>query len=129
MEDEKVARAHEIGVNIAKAAMDIASAKYVGDSGICPHCHSRNFYLDDAAQAICCLCGIKGELKIANGKISFEFPETQLEHAHDTISGKLLPMDDIKKMEEANLASRKSDEYKARVEKYKALITASKPEK
>ena len=130
MEDEKVARAHEIGVNLAKAAMDIESAKYMGDSGICPHCHSRNFYLDnDAAEAICCLCGIKGELKIANGKISFEFPESQIEHAHDTISGKLLHMDDIKKMEEANLASRKSDEYKSRVKKYRAFITASKPER
>ena len=84
---------------------------------------------NNAAEAICCLCGIKGELKIANGKISFEFPETQLEHAHDTISGKLLHMDDVKKKEEANLAIRKSDEYKTRVEKYKAFIRASKPDR
>ncbi|MCF8094947.1 MAG: flavodoxin family protein [Desulfobacteraceae bacterium] len=129
MEDEKVARAHEIGVNLAKAARDIESAEYKGDPGICPHCHSRNFYLNNnASEAICCLCGIKGEIKNTDGKISFVFPEEQLEHAHDTISGKKIHMDDIKKNEDALMASRKSQEYKARVEKYRNFINASKPE-
>ena len=129
MEDEKVARAHQIGVNLAKAARDIESAEYMGEAGICPHCHSRNFYLNNnAAEAICSSCGIKGELKIADGKISFVFPEKQIEHAHDTIPGKFLHADDIKKNEGAFMEMRKSDEFKARVGKYKAFITASKPE-
>jgi hypothetical protein len=129
MEDEKVARAHQIGVNLAKAALDIESAKYMGEAGICPHCHSRNFYLNNnAAEAICSSCGIKGELKIASGKISFEFPETQLELAHDSIPGKLHHMDDVKKLEENFMAISKSDEFKARAGKYKDFITISKPE-
>ncbi len=130
MEDEKVARAHQIGVNLAKAAQNIDAATYQGEPGICPHCHCRNFYLNDqASEAICCLCGIKGELKIVDGKVSFEFPEEQLKHAHDTLSGKLLHGDDIKRNEETNMVARRTDEYKNRVEKYKAFIAATKPGK
>lgn len=129
MEDKKVARAHQIGVNLAKAAMEIESAKYMGEEGICPHCHSRNFYLsNNAAEAICSSCGITGQLKIADGKISFEFPEAQLELAHNTIPGKLHHMDDVKKIEENFMKIQKSDDFKARVEKYRMFISASKPE-
>lgn len=130
MDDEKVARAHQIGVNLAKAAGDIESARYMGEAGICPHCHSRNFYLNNkASEAICCLCGIKGELKITGGNIAFVFPEEQIEHAHDTISGKFHHADDIKENEGAFMAARKTDEFKARAEKYKTFITATQPEK
>lgn len=128
MDDEKVARAHQIGVNLAKAAMEIESAKYMGEEGICPHCHSRNFYLRNNAEAICSSCGITGQLKISDGKLSFEFPETQLELAHNTIPGKLHHMDDVRKIEENFMTIRKSDEFRARVEKYKMFISASKPE-
>ncbi|MGD9210031.1 MAG: flavodoxin family protein [Desulfobacteraceae bacterium] len=128
MEDEKVAKAHQIGVNIAKAAQDYNSAAYMGDAGVCPHCHSRNFYLNNqAAEAICCLCGIKGELQVTDGKITFSFPQEQLEHAHDTLTGKFHHMDDIKKNEGANMAMRKTEEYKSRVANYKAFIAPSKP--
>jgi len=130
MEDEKVARAHQIGINLAQAATDIESAKYMGEAGICPHCHSRNFYLNNnPAETICSSCGITGELKITDGNISFVFPETQLEHAHDTIPGKLHHMDDVKKLEGKFMSIRKTDEFKSRVEKYKTFITASKPER
>ena len=130
MEDDKVARAHQIGVNLAKAATDIASAKYMGDAGICPHCHSRNFYLNnDAAEAICSSCGITGTIRIADGKIAFEFPEAQLELAHNTIPGKLHHMDDVKEIEGKFMAICKTDAFKARVAKYKSFITASTPEK
>jgi hypothetical protein len=65
MEDEKVARAREIGINLAKAAKDISSAAYKSEPGICPHCHSRNFFLNDSSsEAICCLSDIIGEIKV-----------------------------------------------------------------
>lgn len=128
MEDEKVARAHEIGVNLAKAAADMEHAEYLGDKGVCPHCHNRNFYLnDDATQAICCLCGIEGEVKVTDGRISFAFPEEQVPHAHNTMSGKFMHADDIKENEGKLIESKKSDAYKARQEVYKAFISASLP--
>ncbi|MCR3758954.1 NAD(P)H-dependent oxidoreductase [Clostridium felsineum] len=130
MEDERVKRVHQIGVNIANAAKDIANASYQGEDGVCPHCHSRNFFLDgNSTHAICCVCGIEGDVKIVDGKVKFEFPKEQLEHAHDSLSGKILHCHDIGK-NLANTANlKKSDEYKNRVEKYKNFIIATKREK
>lgn len=129
MEDDKVSRVHQIGVNLAEAAKDIASASFQGKPGVCPHCNSRNFYLNDnSSEAICCQCGIIGEIKVVNGKIVFEFPEEQLEHAHDTLSGKLIHAGDIQNNESTNMESRNSDEYKNRVNNYREFISASIPE-
>ena len=130
MEDEKIARAHEIGVNLAKAAGDIENASYVGDPGICPHCHCRNFFLaDDATQAICCACGLVGEIKVIDGKLRFSFNPGTEHHAHDTLSGKFIHCDDIKENEGKLMELKKTDEFKARKAKYNEFITGMKPER
>lgn len=128
MEDDKVAKCHQIGINLVNAAKNPDKAEYKGDKGICPHCHTREFYLnDEASEAICAVCGIKGEIKVEDGKIKFVFPEEQLEHAHDTIPGKFKHCDDIKENEGKLVESKQTVEYKQRVEKYKAFIQPSVP--
>lgn len=128
LEDDKVARVREIGKNLAHAAADIEHAKYKGVPGVCPHCHSNEFYLDCNSQhAICCLCGIEGDIVVKNGKVGFEFPSEQLQHAHDTLSGKFLHADDIKGNETTNMANRQTDEYKKRVAFYKQSIVPISP--
>lgn len=129
MEDEKVQRSHQIGVDLANAAKDIENAKWIGDPGICPHCHCRNFYLsDDAKHAVCCACGLEGEIKVEDGKVSFHFdPETE-HHAHDTLSGKFIHCDDIKENEGKLLEWKKSDVFKQRKQAYIDFISSSKPE-
>ena len=128
VEDERVARAHQIGRNIAEAAKDIEHAQYQGDAGVCPHCHSRNFHLQDG-KAICCLCGLEGEIHNAGGKYSFTFPAEQLEHAHDTLSGKFIHGNDIKENTGKKIANMQTEKYKARQAAYRAFITATVPEK
>lgn len=128
VQDERVARAHQIGKNIAEAAKDIERAQYQGDAGVCPHCHSRNFYLQDG-KACCCLCGMVGEIHNEGGKYTFTFPQEQLEHAHDTLSGKYIHADDIKQNTGKKLENMKTEKYKARQAVYRAFITASVPEK
>lgn len=130
MEDEKVKRSHQIGVDLANAAKDIENAKWIGDPGICPHCHCRNFYLnDDATKAICCACGLEGEIKVTDGKVSFHFdPETE-HHAHDLLSGKFIHVDDIKENEGKLMEWKKTDEFKQKKQKYIDFISASKPAK
>lgn len=128
MDDEKIARVHTIGQNLAKAAQDIEAAKYMGDEGVCPHCHSNNFFLDrNSLKAICCLCGIEGKMELEEGKMVFNFPEFQIEHAHDTLSGKFIHADDIRRNEGKLMDSQKSEKYKERVKKYKEYIQASIP--
>lgn len=129
MEDDKVKRVHEIGKNLAQAALNIEKAQYKGDKGLCPHCHSRNFYINNDGTASCCLCGIVGKIELNDQGISFVFPEEQLKHAHNTISGKFIHMDDIRRNESALMESKKSPEYKERLDRYKEFIQPSVPEK
>lgn len=130
MEDDRIARIREAGRAIAKAAADPASYKYLGDPGVCANCHSRLMYLtDDAKNVECSVCGIKGELVVKDGKIKFAYPPEQLEHAHNTLPGKIKHVEDIGKNEGAFAAAKQTEEYKRRAEVYKAFIQPSKPEK
>ncbi len=128
-DDEKVARAHQIGKNLAEAAKDIENAKYLGDPGVCPHCHSRNFYFGADNVVVCAACGIRGKMVIDGDTYKFDFPEEQLEHAHDTISGKYIHADDINRNNGRAMALKMSDKYKDRNQMYKDFIQGSKPEK
>lgn len=128
MEDEKIKRVQEIGRNLVEAAKDIEKAEFKGDKGVCPQCHSRNFYIKNDGSAICCLCGIKGKFEILEREIKFIFPKEQYNHAHNTLSGKFIHMDDIRSHEVVLNESKKSDEYKKRLKKYKEFIESSKPE-
>lgn len=129
-DDEKIARAHEIGIDIAKAAVDKEHAEYKGDKGVCPHCHSRNFYItSENTKAICCSCGIQGNVVIANNEIKFEFKKDQLVHAHDTLEGAFIHADDIRKNTEKAMGKLRTEEFKKRLTAYKEFITASVPVK
>ena len=129
MNDESVAKCHEIGVNTAKAAaLGADKAEYLGEPGACPECHSRNFYVDDDPKGtICVVCGLTGELKQVDGKMTFVVPEDQFEHSHFRMSGKFEHMADIKRIEMELMEHKKTEEFKNRIEKYKSFIQASKP--
>lgn len=129
LDDEKVAKINSVGVNMVKALKDPEKAEYLGDKGICPHCNSRNFYLNDEySQAICEMCGIVGDIKIEDGKVKFEFTKEAEMHAHDTLSGKMMHAEDIGNNEGKFAEQKKSEEYKNRMDKYKNFIQASKPQ-
>lgn len=128
-DDSKAERAHEIGVNLAKAASDIPNATYQGEPGVCPHCHSREFFFDVDNTVECCLCGIRGKMVIEGDSYKFEFPESELEHAHDTLSGKFIHADDIGRNNGHANEYRKTEEFKTKRQKYIDFIQPSKPEK
>ncbi len=124
MDDERLAQVRKLGADLANAAGDIANAQYQGEEGICPHCHNKLFYLTPGTtEAICGLCGMVGTLEIEDNKTRFVFPESQLEHAHDTLSGKFIHGNDIKNMEGNFAKVRQTDEFKARKKKYQEFIT------
>jgi len=126
-DETKVARAHEIGVNIARAATDIEHATWQGEEGVCPHCHSKNFYLSDRQAAVCGQCGIVGKLVCKEDGLHFEFDKEQIAHAHDTLSGHFIHGDDIAKNEGESRAKMQTPEYKAKVKYYKEEIPAVRP--
>lgn len=139
MNDEYLAKAHQIGIDTAEAAkkilegtteipLGIMGSEYKSDPGICPHCHSKNFYLQEDGKAICCLCGLEGKIEVVDGKYQFIFPEDTLPHAHDTITGKFIHGDDIQNNEKSSRAKLASDEMKARKKKYMEFIQPTKPQ-
>ncbi len=127
MDDEALARAHQTGVNLAKAAEDIEHAAWQGPEGVCPHCHTNNFYIEPGTtHAICGLCGMEGELEVADGKINC--PEEQYALAHGSMSGKLKHGQDIQ-YNEGRLADlqKNSEKFKARKKKYMDFIQSIYP--
>jgi len=127
-EDEKVAQCRQVGVNIVKALQDPAGAKYLGDPGVCPNCHSRNFYLNDSiTEAICEVCGLVGELKAVDGKVKFEYPAEAVKLAHNTVSGKFHHLDDVKGNEMKIAELRKTEAFSKRMTGYREFIQASMP--
>ena len=141
MNDEAVAKAHQMGVDLAHAAQKIADGTFVpahgiynedykGPEGVCPYCHSQNFYLQADGTAVCCLCGSEGVLTNENGKYVFTFDQEKwIPHAHDSISGKFIHGDDIMRNEGENRGLMNSDEAKARKAKYREFIQPTVPER
>jgi multimeric flavodoxin WrbA len=130
VEDEKIARVREVGRSLAKAVHAPDNAKYLGEPGICSHCHSRLMYLnDEASNVVCAVCGIVGTLVIKDGKIKYEYAAEQLELAHDTMSGKAIHLQDVGRNESQYAAAKQTDRFKQRQEAYKAFIQPSKPPK
>lgn len=54
-----------------------------GEPGVCPHCHSRSFYIHANKEVVCSQCGIRGVLREGENDYTFEFPESEIELAHD----------------------------------------------
>lgn len=127
-DDEKVARAHRIGMNLAQAAKALSKAEYKGDPGVCPHCHSRNFYFGKDNVVVCEACGIRGKILIKEDGYAFEFPEEQIKHAHDTMEGQLIHAEDINRNNQRAIKDRMSDKYKERNRKYQKFVSRTCPD-
>ena len=130
MDDEKISEANELGKNLTRAASDIEKAQWLGPEGVCPHCHTNNFNIEPSSKkAICCLCGIEGTLVDKGDRYAFEFPEAQLQLAHDMLPGKFKHGDDIMKIEGGFMEFTKTENYKNMMDKYKAYLEPVKPTK
>ena len=66
-------------------------------------------------------------MELNDGKLEFVFPESQLEHAHDTMSGKFIHAQDIQENEMKNMENRKTDKYKEAVKRYQSFIEPVMP--
>ncbi|WP_325214711.1 flavodoxin family protein [Oscillibacter sp.] len=126
LEERRIARAREVGKLLARAAED-PSAVGPERSGVCPHCRCSNFYLRTDGSAECCLCGIKGRIEAAEGRLRFLFEDAS--RAYDTLEGKLLHAEDIQKNQAARSELRETEVFRQRKAYYSALIEASTPER
>lgn len=141
MDDALIDRATKIGQNLAAAAKQIkencASGKqpyegveYQGKKGICPHCNCNDFYIVPGEnRAICCVCGLEGELSVDETGAHVTYRDEDLHKAHDIISGKEIHGKDIQENEGKLAEMKKTQAYKDRVNFYKEAISATTPER
>jgi multimeric flavodoxin WrbA len=86
-----ISRAHQMGRNVAGVMGKPASKmKWKGDEmGTCPVCHQNEITIKDKNPVQCSICGIYGELKIENGKITVTFSEAEQKRSRLTFAGKM----------------------------------------
>jgi multimeric flavodoxin WrbA len=86
---EALARARKLGRNVAEAMKKpIDEVKWMGDElGTCPACHSNLLIVTKKNPVMCPICGIKGELKTDDDRITVTFSENELKRARVNIGG------------------------------------------
>lgn len=78
MDKSALTRANAAGRDVARAAKGLP-VEYVGEPGICPICHDRNIRIHrDMKTVECCICGIRGTLRMNGDKIEVNFTEEDI---------------------------------------------------
>jgi multimeric flavodoxin WrbA len=144
LNETAMARAHQMGRNVAEVMGKPASAmKWKGDEmGTCPVCHSNEITITGKNPVQCPICGIYGELKVEDGKISVFFSEAEQKRSRLTIAGKMEHWDEYHPrdpekawaLQETSTMPPSKDkmlraEIKQKMEKYKADKPCVKPPK
>jgi multimeric flavodoxin WrbA len=92
LSDELKKRARLLGQHVLKHAgkpVVRGTVWYGENQGICPLCHCDLLTVNNNKNPVeCPICGIAGELKMENGKITVEFDESQFERARLNMGGK-----------------------------------------
>ncbi|MCM8711238.1 flavodoxin family protein [Clostridium sp. SYSU_GA19001] len=131
LNDDALARARKSGRHVAETLMKpIEEAKYIGEEGMCPLCHSKVIEVrneDNNYPVICGICGVKGTLNVVNGKVKFEVKEEDKVHSHIKLSGKFEHCEELKNV--SLKPHPKRDELPQRLEKYRNYLSYSKPER
>ena len=105
LEKKILARARKLGRRIAEA-MDkpTEQLKYMGEEpATCPVCHTNLMIVGKNSPVECAVCGIAGDIKVDNGKISVVFPKSERDKSRYTDEGKRIhhfeTWDVLKKLE------------------------------
>ncbi|MEK4464791.1 flavodoxin family protein [Paenibacillus sp. FSL R7-0048] len=129
--EEELKRARQSGRHVAETLMNPdTEAKYIGEPGLCPICHSKLIEIrnhDDNYPAICGICGVRGTLEVEDGKVRFDIAEEDRAHSHVLISGKLGHADELYQV--SLKRNPKADELPERLKKYKNYLAYSRPER
>jgi multimeric flavodoxin WrbA len=79
LDDAALARVREIGRNVVRA-FNSGDTTYHGEEGICPVCHDRLLrILRDMKTVICPTCGIRGSVRLVDGRMAIEFTEEAIQ--------------------------------------------------
>ncbi|QCX34420.1 flavodoxin family protein [Caloramator sp. E03] len=131
LKEDILKRARMSGRHVAETLMKpITEAKYIGEEGVCPICHSKLFEIrnsKDNYPVVCGICGVKGTLNVIDGKVKFEISEEEKSNSHVTLSGKFKHADELNNI--SLKPAPNAHELPQRLEKYRTYLTYSKPQR
>jgi multimeric flavodoxin WrbA len=129
LKPEMLERARRSGRHVAETLKKpIEEAKYIGDPGRCPICHSNVLELGKTTEPVtCAVCGVKGTLKTKGDDYEMEVTEEAKALSHVLLSGKFHHGDDMRDVSLKPYP--RMAEIPALIEKYKSYLTYSKPDR
>ena len=127
--DDHLARANNSGKHLVKSlGGGLENAEYIGDSGVCPLCHSKLFEIravDTNAPVVCGICGVKGTLTAVEGNVTFEIAPSEMPLSHIKISGKFHHAAELR--DRSLVPHPDAQHLPERLAKYKTFIEPSRP--
>lgn len=129
LKPEMLERARMSGRHVVETLKrPIEEAKYIGDPGPCPVCHSSVLEFGKTTDpVVCAVCGVKGTLKTEGGKYMLEVTEEAWARSDVLLSGKFHHGDDMR--ERSLKPDPRMAEIAGLAQKYKSYLTYSKPDR
>jgi multimeric flavodoxin WrbA len=131
LDEEAMKRAGKLGRHVAEAMGKLGKVfgevKYMGDEpGTCPVCHTNLMVVGKESPIECAVCGIKGTIKVDNGKITVTFPEGEQKKSRLTLAGKAIHFYEIGDMNR-EFQRNKDKITQGMIDKYKSYKSYSLP--
>ncbi len=129
LNDQTLERARTSGRHIATSlAKPEEEARYIGEPGMCPVCHSKVLEVNYKTSAVlCAVCGVKGKLTTEGETARFEVSAEEQRLSHVLLSGKFHHIDDLKNV---SLRPRTDmDQIREKLEKYKGYLKSARPDR
>lgn len=129
-EPELLARAHQLGQNLAKAVLE-NDHSWRGDAGeddVCPSCHFNSMLVyPDKKEVWCSICGTHGHIRFENDKMLIDWPEDEQNENHTKPCGLEAHGDEIGKVLMTKYMPHKDDipALMKKYEEYEACILKS----
>jgi multimeric flavodoxin WrbA len=129
LKDDSIARARRSGRHVAESLKGpIEEAKYIGEPGMCPVCHSSVIEVKNTtSEVICATCGVKGTMKAEGNGFAIHVTPEQWVLSHVLLSGKFHHGDDLNNI--SLHPDPRMAEIPVLIEKYKNYLKYSKPER
>jgi multimeric flavodoxin WrbA len=121
LREDLLARARQLGRNLVEAYNSPSEeTPYLGDEeGICPVCRTNLMMMDRNSNFVeCSVCGIRGEVKITDGRIDVSFSKEEQGNSRYKFRG--LELHNIEVFDVSKELEPRMPEVRAGMEKYKA---------
>jgi multimeric flavodoxin WrbA len=127
LQDEALKRARRLGFRVAEAMKkSLEEVKYRGEErATCPVCHTNLMVVGGDSPIECAVCGIKGNIRVTDGKITVDFSAKEQKKSRLKIEGKRIHHFEV--LDVAKALEPHNNQIPAKVKKYKSYKSPTLP--